>query len=220
MKNWKELNIEELNNLTDEQINDYKELICKEAGIQLVEPQVKPNNTNLQKDLTVYYIYGLTSLTPFNCTTFTSLEEAKKVLECINSCKSFGHIECDESNMYFEMGTCKDDYDSHVKLTIKPIEVFSKEKYIKNSDNIIRNYELKQQNKELQIKINEVTKEFQNAIDNAYLTMAHRDLLAEKYYQDFLPICGNKSNIATEFLKNVYIVDDEDMKYILSHPIK
>lgn len=115
MKNWKELTLEELNALTDEQIYSYKDLICKEAGIQF---QVKPNN-------------------------------------CV-----------------------------------------------------------------LESKIKEVTKEFQNAVDNAYLTMAHRDLLAEKYYQDFLPICGNKSNIATEFLKKVYIVDDEDMRYILSHPIK
>lgn len=224
MKNYKELTTEELANLTDEQIDKYKKLMYAEEGIQFPEKPKEIDEVNIPKDLTVYKISGLSS---YDGPVFGSLEDAKKVLECLNSCNSFGHIESKNSEQYFDLGTRRDYYGENCPLEINTTQVYSKEKYLEVQDTLVQYKKLREQYKKDQEqyeniynKAIEVTEEFCEALSNAQNIMYHRKTLANKYYCDYLPLADNNSEIAMNFLKKAYTVSEEDEQYILNNSIK
>lgn len=224
MKKWQELTTEELANLTDEQIDKYKKLMYAEKGIQFPEKPKEIDKVNIPEDLIVYKIYGLSS---YDGPVFGSLDDAKKVLECLNSCKSLGHLESKNSEQYFDLGTRRDYYGKNEPLEINTTQVYSKEKYLEVQDTLVQYKNLREQYKkdkehyeEIYNKAIEATEEFCEAINNAKSIMYHRENLASKYYCDYLPLADNNSEIAMNFLKKAYTVSEEDEQYILNNPIK
>lgn len=224
MKKWQELTTEELANLTDEQIDKYKKLMYAEEGIQFPEKPKEIDEVNIPTDLTVYKISGISS---YDGPVFGSLDEAKKVLECLNSCSSFGHIESKNSEQYFDLGTRRDYFGKNQPLEINTTQVYSKEKYLEVQDTLVQYKNLREQYKkdkehyeEIYNKAIEATEEFCEAINNAKSIMYHRENLASKYYRDYLPLADNNSEIAMNFLKKAYTVSEEDEQYILNNSIK
>ena len=221
MKDWNKLTYEELNNLSDEQIEFYKKLLYAQNGVRFPERPKEIDTVNIPKDKTIYIVEHLGS--SYSGISFGSLEEAKKVVDVLKTCKSLGHIES-KTDKYFELGTPKDYYGKHIDFNIKTEEVYSKEKYLEVQETLNTYKKLREQyNKDkeeydkIYSKAIEVTQEFIDKLEKARELISHRQRLFNKYYFDYLPLADNNSKIAMGFLKKAYTVSEEDEYYINKH---
>lgn len=220
MKDWKELTDEELASLTEEQIEIYKKLIYAEKGIKFpVEPK-EVTITDTPKDMTVYSISNITNDWA-NGILFTSLEEATAVAELLAKCKSLGHRKIDNSQKYFELGSPKDYNGSPKDFIVSPEKIYSKDTFIKNKQALLSKQRLLEQyNADMNEyednlrKANEVTKEFEDKLENARKIMSHREYLYDVFYNDYMPLADQDT--AFKFLKKAYTVSDEDEMYIIN----
>lgn len=221
MKDWDKLTYEELNDLSDEQIEVYKKLLYAQNGIRFPEEPKEIDTVNIPKNKTVYLIEHLG--TSYSGISFGSLEEAKKVVDVLKTCKSLGHIE-HKTDKYFELGTPKDYYGKPVDFNITTEEVYSKEKYLEvqqtlNTYKKLREQYIKDKEEynEICSKAIEVTQKFIDKLEEARELICHRKNLSDRYYLDYLPLTDGNSKIAMNFLKKAYTVSEEDEAYINKH---
>lgn len=221
IKDWSKLSYEELNDLSDEQIEFYKKLIYAQNGIKFPEKPKEVDEINIPKDKTVYLINNVGS--SYNGICFESLEEAKNVVDVLKRCKSLGHIE-HKTDRYFELGTPRDYYNNTIDFNITTEEVYSKEKYLEVQEtlsiykNLKKQYdEDKKHYEEIYSKAIEVTQTFIDKLNEARKIINHRKAISDKYYLDYLPLADNNEEIAMNFLKKAYTVSEEDELYVKNH---
>lgn len=217
MKNWKELTTEELANLTDKQIEQYKKLICAENGIRMLqEPQEPVKSENLNKDCEVYAI-------PRTNLYFSDFNEAKEILASLKKMKSLGTVKYLSDREYFETGLIGYD-DRPVDLIVSTELRYSKKKAneieaeIEKYNQALNKYEQELReyctNKEA---INEAVKEFLSLYEESVEIMDKRKELVYLFYKEYLPLADNNTEIAMGFLKKAYAVSEEDEEYIKLH---
>lgn len=198
MKDYKELTTEEMANLTDEQIEQYEKLLCAENGIKMLEKPVEPKlDIDKTKNLEVYKVTGFGSI------FFTSLDEAKEVADCLKRQKTIGNTRYYSSSAYFEPGPMKDYSDSATTISISSEMVYTKDRAIQIETAI--------EAKEAAIK------EFKDLYKEACHIMHYRQTLTRIFYRDFLPIAKGNEQIAMDFLKKAYTVNEGDETYVKSH---
>lgn len=226
MKDWKILTDEELAALTEEQVEFYKKLLYAENGVKLLPKPNEPEDLIEKPDLTIYSINGLDGNYSISDTLkFTDYEEAKRVLDVINGCKSIGYNDYNSSCGYekkcFQPGIKGD-------LSITTTVVYSKEKFLEMQsqmsilNNLKKQYEKDKKeydaNQSLAIK---VTEEFMTRLNDAKNKIERRNLLCTKFYNDYLPIAENNWEVAMNFLKKAYDISEDDEEYINKYtPIK
>ncbi len=220
MKDYKELTIEELANLNEDEISKYDKLICAKEGIPFMDIPKKPELTNLKEDLTIYKIEGVDNI------AFTDVSEANTVIETLNKCKSLGSTKYNYSCKYFEQGFKYYDGKSR-NITMQSEVIFSeqtaKENYTKQQENNKLENDYKDKiatfNSIEQRRI-EATSDFYNSVNAAKNIMANRIELANVFYKEYLPLTDENKTMAMSFLKKAYTVSEEDEQYILNNPIK
>lgn len=221
IKDWSKLSYEELNDLSDEQIEFYKKLIYAQNGIKFPEKPKEVDEINIPKDKTVYRINNVGDSYRGIC--FESLEEAKTIVDALKRCKTLGHTEY-KTDKYFELGTPRDYYNKPTDFNITTEEVYSKEKYLEVQEtlntynNLRKQYDKdKKAYEEIYSKAIEVTQTFIDKLNEAREIVNHRKDVSDKYYLDYLPLANNNEEIAMNFLKKAYTVSEEDELYIKNH---
>ena len=86
IKDWQKLSEEELNNLSEKEVEFYKKLLYAQEGIEFPEKPKEIDSINIQPDKTVYMVSFLDDI------YFEELGEAKVVIETLKKCKTLGHI--------------------------------------------------------------------------------------------------------------------------------
>lgn len=222
MKEYKELTTEEFANLTDEEISQYEKLICAQEGIKMLERPVEPKlDIDETKDLEVYKVTGFGSI------FFTSLDEAKEVADCLKRQKTIGNTRYYSSSAYFEPGPMKDYSDSATTISISSEMVYTKDKAkkietaIQECKEIKSKYEndLKEYNEACTAK-EAAIKEFKDLYEEACHIMHYRQTLARIFYRDYLPIAEGNEQIAMDFLKKAYTLNEGDEAYVKSHKVQ
>lgn len=215
MKEYKELTTEELANLTDEQVEQYIKLICAQEGIKILKkPQEPVKSADLNKDCEVYTI-------PRTSLCFLDIKEAKEILESLRKIKSLGTIRYLSNCSYFEIGL-RDYNDEPIDLALSTEVCYSKEKAdekekaIKEYNENIKKYnqELKEYSDNEKAR-NTATNEFLNIYKEAVDTMNNRKRLSRLFYEEYLPLAENNTEMAMSFLKKAYSVTEKDEQYIM-----
>lgn len=223
MKDWNKLTTEELATLTDKQVEFYKKLICAQNGIEIpVEPK-EVNVPIFPKDIIVYRIDNLS-----NDIYFKSLKEAVSVSNLLKQCCSIGHYEYERSysDRYFVEGTPKDYTGNNKEFTISAEDMYSRERFFEIQEHLKTANELQEKYYtdkktyiELSNKVDEAIKDFVDKLEYARNTIAFRNKLTFKYYNEYLPLAENNKDIAMGFLEKVYVLSDEDKDFVLSHNV-
>lgn len=217
MKDYKELTVEELANLTDEQVENYDKLICAENGIPFMDMPKKPELTNSKEDLTIYKIEGVDNI------AFTDFKEVNDVIELLNKCKSLGTTKYNYSCKYFEHGFKYYDGESR-NITLKSEVIFSEAAAKENYEKRQENNKLENDYKDKLAMFNSIEERRLNAVTNFYNSvyaarniMANRKQLANIFYKEYLPLTDENKTMAMNFLKKAYTVSEEDEKFIMEY---
>ncbi len=222
MKDFDKLTNEEINNLTKEQILVYKKLLWAENGIQF---PVKPNEPEKveveQPDLTIYKIRELGENI-----CFTSLEEAKKMVDTLSSLKTYGHKSY-ESKVGYDTYFFKPGFMDHYgrdPLGIESSQVYSKELFYSMATNLQTTKRLKEQyEKDLKeyndvlSKATELVVDMDDKILSVREMFSRRNFLISKFRYDYLPLAENNEEVAIRFLCKAYTVSEDDKNYILAN---
>lgn len=220
MKNWKDLTDEELANLTNEEISKYNRLICAENGIKMLEMPSEPkSNVNETKNLEIFKVDGFGGYL-----YFSSIDEAKIVMDCLKGLSTAGTISYFANRKYFEIGTEKDYNNKPMDISISSEMVYTKEKAVEIEEKLKdykeakKKYDIdfKEYNESYEAKENAI-KEFKERYEKACHIMHYRQTLTRIFYRDYLPIAESNEQMAMNFLKKAYTVSEEDEKYIKSY---
>lgn len=220
MKNYKELTTEEIANLTDEQIEQYEKLICAQEGIKMLDKPEEPiSNVDETKNLEIFKINGFGGYF-----YFTDMDEAKTVMNCLKSLNTIGTTKYFADRKYFEVGPEKDYSNKPVDISISSEMVYTKDKAVeietmsKGYKEAKKKYDtdLKEYNEAYTAK-EEATKEFRDLYEEACQIMHYRQTLTRIFYRDYLPIAEGNEQIAMDFLKKAYTVNESDEAYVKSH---
>lgn len=222
MKDWNKLTVEELAALTDAEVETYKKLLYAQNGIEFPEEPKEIDDTYIPCDMTVYYVQNIGSSWGGIC--FSSLEEAKHVADVVRECKSLGHISHKDGGNIFEPGTETEWNGKRKDFSITTDEAYSKKRFSEVQETLSTYAKLREQYDKdkkaydsLYSKAIEVTEEFMERLNNARERIKKRKRLAEKYWLDYMPLAENNSEIAMNFLKKAYIVNEEDEAYVKNH---
>lgn len=223
MKNYKELTTEEMANLTDEQIEQYEKLICAQEGIKMLDRPVEPiSNADETKNLEIFKVNGFGGYL-----YFTDMDEAKTVINCLKSLNTIGTTKYFADRKYFEVGPEKDYNNKPVDISISSEMVYTKDKAVeiettlkgykeakKKYDTDLKEYNEAYEAKEVAIK------EFRELYEEACHIMHYRQTLTRIFYRDYLPIAEGNEQIAMDFLKKAYTVNEDDEAYVKSHKVQ
>ena len=223
MKYYKELTTEEMANLTDEQIEQYEKLICAQEGIKMLDRPVEPiSNVDETKNLEIFKVNGFGG---YLC--FTDMDEAKIVMNCLKSLNTIGTTKYFADRKYFEVGPEKDYSNKPVDISISSEMVYTKDKAVE-IETALKGYkeakkkydtDLKEYNEAYEAK-EEVIKEFKELYEEACQIMHYRQTLTRIFYRDYLPIAEGNEQIAMDFLKKAYTVNESDEAYVKSHKVQ
>lgn len=220
MKKFNELTTEEMANLTDEQIEQYEKLICAENGIKMLERPVEPtSNVDETKNLEIFKVNGFGGYLHF-----TDMDEANTVMNCLKGLNTIGTTKYFADRKYFEVGPEKDYNNKPVDISISSEMVYTKEKAIE-IETALKGYkeakkkydaDLKEYNEAYTAK-EEAIKEFRDLYEEACHITHYRQTLTRIFYRDYLPIAEGNEQIAMDFLKKAYTVNEGDETYVKSH---
>lgn len=223
MKNYKELTIEERANLTGEQLAQYEKLICAENGIKMLERPTEPtSDVDETTNIEVFKVNGFGGYI-----YLTDMIEARTLVDCLKSLRTIGTTKYFADRKYFEAGPEKDYCGRPADISISSEMVYTKNKAIeietalKDFKEAKKKYDvdLKEYNEAYEAK-EEATKEFKELYDGACEIMHHRQALARIFYRDYLSIAEGNEQIAMDFLKKAYSVNEGDEAYIKSHKLQ
>lgn len=223
MKKFNEFTTEELANLTDDEIEQYEKLICAENGIKMLDRPVEPvSDVDETKNLEIFRVNGFGGYLHF-----TDMDEAKTVMNCLKNLNTIGTTRYFADRKYFEVGTEKDYNNRPVDISISSEMVYTKDKAIE-IENALKGYkeakkqydaDLKEYNEAYEAK-KEAIKEFEELYEKACHIMHYRQTLTRIFYRDYLPIAEGNEQIAMDFLKKAYTVNEDDEAYIKSHKVQ
>ena len=220
MKKYNELTTEEMANLTDEQIEQYEKLICAQEGIKMLDSPVEPtSNVDETKNLEIFKVNGFGGYLYFG-----SMDEANTVMNLLKSLSTIGTTRYLADRKYFELGPEKDYNNRPVDISISSEMVYTRERAVaiedslkdyreakKKYDKDSREYDEANEAKEAAVK------EFRSLYEEACHIMHYRNTLTRIFYRDYLPIAEGNEQIAMDFLKKAYTVNEGDEAYVKSH---
>ena len=220
MKKFNEFTTEEMANLTNEQIQQYEKLICAENGIKMLDRPVEPtSNVDETKNLEIFNVDGFGGYL-----YFTDMDEAKTVMNCLKSLSTIGTTKYFADRKYFEVGPERDYSDKPVDISISSEMVYTKDKAVE-IETALTGYkeakkkydaDLKEYNEAYKAK-EAAIKEFKDLYEEACKIMHYRQTLTRIFYRDYLPIAEGNEQIAMDFLKKAYTVNEGDETYVKSH---
>lgn len=220
MKKFNEFTTEEMANLTNEQIQQYEKLICAENGIKMLDRPVEPtSNVDETKNLEIFKVDGFGGYL-----YFTDMDEAKTVMNCLKSLSTIGTTKYFADRKYFEVGPERDYSDKPVDISISSEMVYTKDKAVE-IETALTGYkeakkkydaDLKEYNEAYKAK-EAAIKEFKDLYEEACKIMHYRQTLTRIFYRDYLPIAEGNEQIAMDFLKKAYTVNEGDETYVKSH---
>lgn len=220
MKKFNEFTTEELANLTDDEIEQYEKLICAENGIKMLDRPVEPvSDVDETKNLEIFRVNGFGGYLHF-----TDMDEAKTVMNCLKNLNTIGTTRYFADRKYFEVGPEKDYNNKPTDISISSEMVYTKDKAVE-IETALKDYkeakkkydtDLKEYNEAYEAK-KEAIKEFEELYEEACSIMHYRQTLTRIFYRDYLPIAEGNEQIAMDFLKKAYTVNEDDEAYIKSH---
>lgn len=218
MKDWRDLTVEEFANLTEEQVEQYKKLICAQEGIKMLEKPIEPKKYDDSKeDCEVYKLNGISGL------YFADFQEALQTVDFLRKMKTLGNTRYAYNTVIFEAGTTRDYTGEPVDISISTEMCYSKQKaaelegkitaYKKareEYDAALKDYYNAQKERE------EATSYFAECYEKAVGIMLTRKRLSNLFYNEYLPLADNNIEMAMGFLKKAYTVSEADEQYILA----
>ncbi len=226
MKDFSKLTNEEVYNLTPSDIDMYKKLALAQEGVRFpVEPK-KPENENVEPDIMVYTIDGISDKWGGLC--FESIEDARDFVVLIKKAKG---ICCKTNNgsfsystNYLQKGLPLDWQGKEPSLNISSELIFSKEKF-ESAKNSIKEYNKAMESynqafekyKKSLAEANDVTNFIDERVEAVVEDFNRKIRLTRLFVYDYLPVAENNESIAMNFLEKAYSVSDDDKKYILEH---
>lgn len=220
MKKFNELTIEEIANLTEEQIEQYEKLLCAENGIKILDkPEEPTSDVDETKNLEIFKVNGFGGYL-----YFTDMDEAKTVMNCLKSLNTIGTTKYFADRKYFEVGPEKDYNNKPVDISISSEMVYTKDKAVE-IETALKGYkeakkqydtDLKEYNEAYEAK-EAAIKEFKDLYEEACHIMHYRQTLTRIFYKDYLPIAEGNEQIAIDFLRKAYTVNEDDEAYVKSH---
>lgn len=224
MKEFSELTNEEVSNLTPSDIEVYKKLAMARAGVKFPVKPEEPKLDNVEPDLRVYTIDGISDRWYGLC--FEKIEDARDFVSLLIKAKgiSYKRLESYNTAPYLCKGLPLDWQDKAPSLSICSEMVYSKEHYegskksIEKRKKLLAEYDRKKTAYiELLSKANAVTAEIDQRIKDVTEDLNHKKSLTIKFVNDYLPISENQTDIAMKFLEKAYNVSESDKKYIIEH---
>jgi hypothetical protein len=215
MKRMNELSEQEILALTDEQIDTMIKYRMAEEGIKILSKPDQPNYTIIPpKDNTLYKTKGFTFV-------FVTLSTAQMFADLVKDYKSELHIK-DWDKEYLKKYN-PDNYDFKELGTVQSEEIYSKELSIKIKDDISYNEKLKKEydalmdeykqadsdKKDVYREVWEKYYEVLNKYTN-FNSMLHQ-------YKAYLVLAEDNADIAMNFLKKAYTIDEETEQYITNN---
>ncbi len=202
MKLLKDYTSEQLEVITNEEVETIIKYECLEEGVALLpkkEP-AKPIDPTISPDITVYSIEGLLDYSKITLKSFEDASKLKEVLETI----TFGVLKYSNSYKY------KYFQPNDKSIEIKPVKAFSMSKY-QELDSKIKSFEIESNRYEERIKEYNKTMEVQNNIvDYVYSYVdkcrEHKykrdDMLVE--FKEYLNLMNGDFNTSYKLFKRAY----------------
>lgn len=217
MKNINELTTEELANLTDVEIEWYKNQICANNGIKIINKPVAPTGSHIRCDKQAYRIPGIENL------TFEDIKDAKAVATAIINSKSLGHTSYYNGTNLMEKGPSKNYNGLPNSFTPEIIEGYSNKELAdkeaalskKHSDALTKYYTAQKEYTAYIDSRNKAVKEFVEKQKAAKEKYDNQEALVNLYINTYLPLAENNDKVAMNFLKKAYNVTEEDEKVIM-----
>ena len=202
MKRFKDLTELEIKDLEYDDLQKYILIECAENGIKIVDcPEIPAYEPELEKDDICYNVGGFPSL----YLQFSDVEEVQAVVQLLNSFTSIKNK--DKDRFYsIEKRLCYSDKTEKENKKVEERNTLLKAHY-----QTLRNeYEIYLENK----------KEYADAIYEKFNSVCEKyarlDMIKRKYSETYLPLADNDETIAKRFLKNAFIVPEDDEQYIFS----
>lgn len=216
MKDWTKMNMEELVQLSEQQIEQIKDSICRENKVKLPINPGKPPKLPIKKDLTVFIIDGIYDI------YFSSRREAEEIAEIINNASMLTHrfVSNNYNNRYLVEGK-PTNYDGSEKVfKVTELDAYSEYCYTKHQESIdnyheeLNLYYIKNSEYNTNLtKYNNAVKPFEDALKAARKNFRKVNELSELFWSKY----ATSATIAydAEDFKEIYNLSDEDMDYIL-----
>lgn len=222
MKEFEKLTDQEIYNLSNEEIKNYKRLVLAENGVKFPKQPIAPQEVDEKPDIMVYTIDGLSD--KWNNLCFFTIEAAREFVSIIMQLKNIGTLKtsnADYKTHFFDEGLPKDWQNNQPTLNIQANPAFSLELYRKiekkvKAYNAEKEKYLKEKDEYMKAinKAKEFTSSIDEKIDEVRKDIDHKESLYYKLKEDYLPLAENDYEIALRFLDKAYNLSDSDKEYI------